>query len=232
LSAAKPITDRRSGELYRRTFLAGGTYFFTVNLAERRGALLTEHIGLLRSAFRSVRTRHPFAIEAAVILPDHLHMIWTLPEGDAAFATRWRLVKSAFSHGLPRSEAISASRIAKGERGIWQRRYWEHALRDEDDFLRHVDYIHFNPVKHGHAARVQDGHIPRFTAGSGLALIRKTGRAMPARKRAPLGNDDGFRSAQPIPPLDSVERATSVFGYCRMRSNGLQVWKIRHVVVP
>ena len=127
-----------------------------MNLAERRSRLLTEHIGLLRAAFRDTRARHPFAIEAVVILPDHLHAIWTLPEGDADFTLRWRLIKSAFSSALPRGERISASRLAKGERGIWQRRYWEHAIRDEADFERHVDYIHFNPVKHGYVTRVAD----------------------------------------------------------------------------
>ena len=129
--------------------MPGGSYFFTVNLAERRLSLLTEYIDLLRRAFREVRTRHPFRIEAAVILPEHLHMIWTLPEDDADFALRWRLIKSGFSHALPGGERTSASRAGKGERGIWQRRYWEHTLRDENDFARHLDYIHFNPVKHG-----------------------------------------------------------------------------------
>src|SRR5271166_2833650 len=105
---------------YRRNFVAGGSYFFTVNLADRRLVLLTEHVVLLRAVFRQVRARHPFAIEAAVILPDHLHMIWTLPEDDADFALRWRLIKSGFSHALPRGERSSASRAAKGERGIWQ----------------------------------------------------------------------------------------------------------------
>jgi REP-associated tyrosine transposase len=98
---------------YWRSFVPGGSFFFTVNLADRRLSLLTHHIGLLRAAFRSVRTRHPFTIEAAVILPDHLHAVWTLPDGDADFATRWRLMKSGFSHALPGGERISASRAAK-----------------------------------------------------------------------------------------------------------------------
>jgi putative transposase len=146
---------------YRRNFLPGGSYFFTVNPAERRRALLTDHIDSLRAALRRVRARHPFTIEAAVILPDHLYAIWTLPDGDAGFATRWRLIKSGFSHALPKGERISASRVAKGERGIWQRHYWEHTLRDEDDFARHLDYIHFNPVKHG-AVRVRDWPFSSF----------------------------------------------------------------------
>jgi putative transposase len=139
---------------YRRNFLPGASYFFTVNLADRRLRLLTEHIGALRSAFRETRTRHGFTIDAIVVLPDHLHAIWTLPEGDADFALRWRLIKSAFSRALPGGERVSQSRAEKGERGIWQRRYWEHTLRDEADFARHVDYVHFNPVKHGHVTRV------------------------------------------------------------------------------
>ena len=141
---------------YRRNFVPGGSYFFTLNLAERRLQLLTDHIDSLRAAFRDTRARHPFTINAIVVLPDHLHTIWTLPEGDKDFAMRWRLIKSAFSRALPSGEKISDSRASKGERGIWQRRYWEHTLRDERDFERHVDYIHFNPVKHGLVARVKD----------------------------------------------------------------------------
>src|SRR6185312_1549706 len=141
---------------YRRNFIAGGAFFLTVNLAERRLALLTTHIDELRAAFRDTRASHPFTIEAIVVLPDHLHAIWTLPEGDSDFATRWRLIKSGFSRDLPKDERISDSRRSKGERGIWQRRYWEHSLRDERDTARHMDYIHFNPVKHGYVTRVRD----------------------------------------------------------------------------
>jgi putative transposase len=147
---------------YRRNFVPGGSYFFTVNLADRRLRLLTDHIDLLRAAFRDVKAAHPFAIEATVVLPDHLHTIWTLPEGNADFATRWRLIKGAFSRRLPRGEKVSSSRSNKGERGIWQRRYWEHTLRDELDFERYVDYIHFNPVKHGHVTRVIDWPYSTF----------------------------------------------------------------------
>jgi len=147
---------------YRRNFVSGGSFFFTVNLAERRRHFLTEHIDNLRSAFRVTRAGHPFSLEAVVILPDHLHAIWTLPEGDRNFATRWRLIKSTFSRTLSKDERISDSRRSKGERGIWQRRYWEHTLRDEQDFARHMDYIHFNPVKHGHVSRVADWPYSSF----------------------------------------------------------------------
>jgi putative transposase len=141
---------------YRRNFIAGGSFFFTANLADRRLALLTQHIDELRSAFRQTRRRHPFTIDAVAVLPDHLHTVWTLPEADANFATRWRLIKSAFSRSLAAGERISDSRAAKGERGIWQRRYWEHTISDENDFARHIDYIHINPVKHGLVPRVRD----------------------------------------------------------------------------
>ncbi len=141
---------------YRRNFIPGGCFFFTVNLADRRLRLLTEHVDELRAAFREVRARHNFTINAMVVLPDHLHTVWTLPEGDADFSTRWRQIKSAFSRRLPVGEQLSASRSSRGERGIWQRRYWEHTIRDEDDFARHVDYVHINPVKHGLVRRVRD----------------------------------------------------------------------------
>jgi REP-associated tyrosine transposase len=141
---------------YRRNFVPGGSYFFTVNLADRLSGLLVEHVGALRAAVRYARRRHPFAIEAMVVLPDHLHTVWTLPPDDADYATRWRLIRSTFSRALPAGERVSASRASKGERGIWQRRYWEHTLRNEGDFARHVDYIHFNPVKHGLVRRVRD----------------------------------------------------------------------------
>jgi putative transposase len=147
---------------YRRNFVAGGSFFFTVNLADRRLSLLTEHVDELRAAFRETRQRHPFTTDAIVVLPDHLHVVWTLPEADANFATRWRLIKSTFSRSIPAGESISNSRLIKGERGIWQRRFWEHTIRDEDDFARHVDYIHINPVKHGLVTRVQDWPYSSF----------------------------------------------------------------------
>lgn len=137
---------------YRRTRLPGAIWFFTVNLAERAGnRLLIEHVDSLREAFTYVRSRHPFDIEAIVVLPDHLHCLWRLPEGDTDYATRWALIKARFSRTVPKGETLSASRVSRGERGIWQRRFWEHLVRDDRDFARHVDYIHYNPVKHRHA---------------------------------------------------------------------------------
>ncbi|WP_333876663.1 REP-associated tyrosine transposase, partial [Methylobacter sp.] len=141
---------------YRRAQTAGATYFFTVNLANRRSDLLVQHIDELREVTRIVKRTHPFVIEAIVVLPEHLHAIWKLPEGDADYPMRWSLIKSSFSRGLEKTESIRASRVKKRERGIWQRRYWEHQIRDECDFEKHVDYIHYNPVKHGYAKRPID----------------------------------------------------------------------------
>lgn len=147
---------------YRRADIQGGTFFFTVNLAERRGSLLVDHWAALRDVVRRVRTRHPFGIDAWVVLPDHLHAIWTLPKGDRDYSTRWALIKAGFSRAIDPGERRSASRLKKGERGIWQRRYWEHFIRDELDFARHVDYVHYNPVKHGHVAQARDWPYSTF----------------------------------------------------------------------
>ena len=136
---------------YRRARIKGGTYFFTVVTHNRRKILCEpENVDLLRSAFRSVMDKHPYHIDAFVLLPDHLHCIWTLPHDDNDFSTRWRLIKSAFSRKCaPHFKGkVSASRQTKKETTVWQRRFWEHAIRDENDFTRHVEYIHYNPVKH------------------------------------------------------------------------------------
>jgi putative transposase len=141
---------------YRRAFVPGGTFFFTVNLADRSQRLLTEHIEELRFAVRRVKQRHPFEIPAMVVLPEHLHAIWVLPEGDANYSLRWRQIKGTFSRLLPEQGWVSRSKHVRRERDIWQRRFWEHQIRDERDFSRHVDYIHINPVKHGHVQRAAD----------------------------------------------------------------------------
>jgi putative transposase len=142
---------------YRREWKPGGTWFFTVNLLERRcNDALTANIDHLRDCVALERARRPFSVIAWVVLPEHMHWIWRLPVGDADFATRWRRIKTDFSRGLPRTERRSNARLARGERGIWQRRYWEHAIRDDLDLQRHIDYIHFNPVKHGWVERAMD----------------------------------------------------------------------------
>ena len=148
---------------YRRIWCPGGTYFFTVNLLQRQGNnLLVEHIALLRDAIRLVRLRHPFIIHGWVVLPDHMHCVIELPSGDADFATRWRLIKMEFSRKLPKNEWRSQVRLARGERGVWQRRYWEHLIRDEADYRAHMDYVHVNPLKHGLVGRVADWPYSTF----------------------------------------------------------------------
>jgi len=111
---------------------------------------------------RRVRRRYPFHIDACVVLPDHLHAIWTLPEGDADYADRWRTIKQHFSRAMASTEYRSEVRRRRGERGIWQRRFWEHAIRDDRDFAAHCDYVHINPVKHGHAERARDWPFSTF----------------------------------------------------------------------
>ena len=148
---------------YRRAWHPGGTYFFTVNLLQRQdNNLLTRHIETLRSAVKSVQQRHPFRIHGWVVLPEHLHCVIELPPNDMDFATRWRLIKMEFSKALPRTERISAVRTRRGERGIWQRRYWEHLIRDERDYRAHMDYVHINPLKHGLVERVAEWPYSTF----------------------------------------------------------------------
>src|SRR3989304_7543350 len=129
---------------YRRAKVAGGTFFFTLTLADRSSDLLVREINRLRRIYGQVQERRPFESVAMCVLPDHLHAIWSLPLEDSDFATRWNLIKSGFSRGLP-AALRSPSKIAKREKGIWQRRFWEHVIRDDADLARHVASIHFNP---------------------------------------------------------------------------------------
>lgn len=147
---------------YRRNWVPGGTYFFTVALLERKQDLLVTEIGRLRDAVRRVKRLYPFEIIAWVVLPDHLHCVWSLPQGDADYATRWRLIKLLFVKGLPKGERLSAVRNRRKERGVWHRRYWEHTIRSERDLVNHVDYVHWNPMKHGLVSRVTDWPYSTF----------------------------------------------------------------------
>ena len=147
---------------YRRARAKGGTFFFTVVLADRKATTLTSNIRALRVAYNQTRKERSFICDAFVVLPDHLHCVWTLPDGDADFSTRWRLIKSRFTRsvaavvGEDHPPYISASKRRKGEQGIWQRRFWEHQIRDSEDYRRHVEYCWANPVKHGLVARPVD----------------------------------------------------------------------------
>ena len=148
---------------YRRVRHPGGLYFFTHSLLQRSGNdLLTRNIDLLRQSVVKVRSQHPFRIHAWVVLPDHLHCILEFPQGDANYPLRWRLIKAYFAKRVPNIEFRSAVRRRRGERGIWQRRFWEHLIRDEADYHAHMDYIHFNPVKHGVVGCVRDWPYSTF----------------------------------------------------------------------
>ena len=141
---------------YRRLRVSGGTYFFTVRLQDQRSDLLVSHIDLLRNATRLCRKRWPFAIDAAVILPSKLHMIWTLPDGDHDFSKRWRMIKSGFSRHAPPPSHIPDSHRRRGEKGIWQRRFWEHLIRDEDDLALHLHLIRSAPIHAGLVKKPSD----------------------------------------------------------------------------
>jgi putative transposase len=146
---------------YRRNYIPGGTYFFTVVTGQRRPILDTPLARqLLHEALAETKARFPFELFAIVLLPDHLHTIWTLPPNDSDYSNRWRMVKEQFTRHFLASgggeAARSQSRLRHRERAVWQRRFWEHTCRDEEDLKRSLDYVHWNPVKHGLVARVRD----------------------------------------------------------------------------
>jgi len=150
---------------YRRAKIEGGTYFFTVVTYNRQRFLCQpENAELLRNAFRYVMKQRPFKIDAFVLLPEHLHCIWTLPQDDDNFSMRWRLVKSYFSRHCESQyqEGVSVSREKRKGQLIWQNRFWEHIIRDDDDFAKHIDYIHYNPVKHGLVKSPKDWEYSSF----------------------------------------------------------------------
>jgi REP-associated tyrosine transposase len=146
---------------YRRCYVPGGMYFFTA-VTHKRRPILTTPLGrkLLRAAFVATQAKRPFNVFAIVLLPDHLHCIWCLPEGDSNYSIRWASIKEAFTRAFldqgGKEGPVSASRIRHRERGVWQRRFWEHVIQNEDELIRCVDYIHWNPVKHGLVSRVRD----------------------------------------------------------------------------
>ncbi len=144
---------------YRRAYIPGGTFFFALVTYQRR-KLFKEHsnIKLLQSCIKKIKQQYPFKMRAYVILPDHLHCIWTLPDNDTDYSTRWRLIKSYFTRTCLQNniDVPSKSRVHKKEKCTWQRRFWEHAIIDENDFTQHVDYINYNPVKYGYVADPSD----------------------------------------------------------------------------
>ncbi|MCU0600432.1 MAG: transposase [Desulfobacterales bacterium] len=150
---------------YRRAQTKGGTFFFTV-VTLKREPILTEsdNVQILRKSFKNIMVKHSFKIDAFVLLPDHLHCIWKLPDGDHDFSTRWRLIKSDFTRRCDNKFKFMplGSRADKKEQTIWQRRFWEHQIRDEEDFQKHVEYIHYNPVKHKYVSSPKDWEFSSF----------------------------------------------------------------------
>ncbi|MEJ5989354.1 transposase [Ramlibacter sp. PS3R-8] len=150
---------------YIRANTPGATYFFTVTLLDRQSRWLVDHVPLLRECVAATKADHPFRTDAMVVMPDHLHAIWTLPEQDADFSLRWMLIKRRFTRQLLCRRLLdpASSLPRRGtERSLWQRRFWEHQIRDDDDFARHVEYIHVNPVKHGLVAQARDWPYSSF----------------------------------------------------------------------
>lgn len=155
---------------YLRPRIPGMPIFFTVALAERGSWLLIDHIAELREAVRQTKTERPFAIDAWVVLPDHMHCIWRLPGKDCDYGTRWGAIKSRFTRAVKKKVGWnptlrSPSKVAKGDAGLWQRRFWERHLHDKADFLAHMHYCWVNPVKHGLVSRPEDWPYSSFYRG-------------------------------------------------------------------
>ena len=153
---------------YRRTLIPGGTYFFTIVTHERRPWLILPHAReILRAAVIETRKRLPFTIHAWVLLPEHIHCLWTLPEGDQDFSKRWALIKRSVSkhacHLVTREGGVEHHvRQRHRENPLWQQRFWEHAVRNDEDFKAHMDYVHYNPLRHGLVERVEDWPYSTF----------------------------------------------------------------------
>jgi len=144
---------------YRRVIQNGGTYFFTVVTYKRQPLLLNiSSVNLFLHCINGVKKKYPFEINAYAILPDHIHTIWTLPENDSDYSNRWRLIKGNFTKSLPQSKQINSN----GEKNIWQSRFWEHLIRSQEDYNKHCDYIHYNPVKHGLVESVDEWQFSSF----------------------------------------------------------------------
>jgi putative transposase len=157
---------------YRRNYTKGGTYFFTVVTGTRAKILYGDMVDVLRGCFKECMQRYPYHMDAIVVLPDHLHCLWRLPEGDDNFSVRWKHIKAGFTKNYLRRvngivTGVSEHMKKKGASGIWQQRFWEHTIRDDNDFKLHCDYIHYNPVKHGYVDSPGDwpfSSFPRYVA--------------------------------------------------------------------
>ncbi|WP_300055866.1 transposase [uncultured Roseobacter sp.] len=174
-----------------RSKTPGGTFFFTARLADPRSTLLTDQVDLLRRAMRETISRYPFSIDDIVILPAAIHTIWTLPEGEADFSTRWSFLKSRFSRALPPPEDRTATEILRKEKGIWQRRFWEHRIRSAHDLMLHRRLIHTAPVEAGLVERPTDWSWTSLHRDLATAHLRAT----PARP--PKFSEMGLKTTAP-----------------------------------
>ncbi len=173
---------------YPRNRLPNAPYFLTAVLHERGSRLLLDHVDELRAAFRCAAFEHPFRVDAIVVLPDHFHLLCTLPEGDADFSTRVQILKRRFTFGLER-RGVPARTNSRRKACFWQRRFWEHTIRDEEDFERHVAYIHYNPVKHGLVGSVREWPHSSFHRYVRQRLVAEDwgGTSTPLEPRTPVG---------------------------------------------
>mmetsp|Transcript_22630 Transcript_22630/g.37069 ORF Transcript_22630/g.37069 Transcript_22630/m.37069 type:complete len:191 (+) Transcript_22630:3082-3654(+) len=171
---------------YTRSSCPDAAYFFTVRLADRTSDLLVREIDVLRQVTRQTRDRMPFVIDDIVVLPSVIHTIWTLPTGDAEFSLRWRMLKSLFSRAMPTPVPCAGQRLRPGEKGIWQRRFWEHRIRDADDMAAHRHMIHSAPVQAGLVNRVCDWPWSSVHRALARGEIENTGKV-----------GDGYH---PLPP--------------------------------
>ena len=166
---------------YRRNHIAGASYFFTVNLHNHSSQLLIKEIDLLRYCMRNTQEKNPFQIKAIIILPEHLHALWTLPESFSDYSLLWQKIKSSFTRGLLK-KGYKLTKNNRGEYKIWQHRFWEHTIQDDTDFENHVNYIHYNPVKHGLVERVIDWPYSSFHRYVRQGLLSKNWGSDPVIK--------------------------------------------------
>ena len=190
---------------YRRNRIEGATYFFTVTLRDRRSSLLTERIDELRLAYAQAQREKPFETVAIAILPDHLHAVWTLPGSDSDYSARWKMIKGGFSQMLSKAGVITR-RTGKPGYDLWQSRFWEHTIRDEEDLRRHVDYVHYNRSSMAALRRSRTGHIPHFTGSWSVGTWRLIGAVI-------IPNQSGSRlESDPRIALRSIRATLSALG--------------------
>ena len=183
---------------YRLNFVAGGMYFFTATLADRSSSALIDHIGALRGAVRARRASHPFAIDAVVVLPEHLHVVLSLPEGDANFSIRLSLIKRRFTEAVARA-GVRIPHHPNGEYALWQRRFWEHTIRDDRDLSATWTISTSIPSNTGTSRAYETGRTRRFTAMCGRGCCPRIGPATSPNPAETLASDNtgpGFRCAQ------------------------------------